>query len=113
MFYRSEIRSEDEFPADTSLISDREIEMGKMLISSMAAPFVPEKYRDTYREQLEALIEAKIGGRAVAQVEKVAPAPPDDLVQALQRSLRIVRKPVGSAEARPSGLPNKKGRGPA
>jgi DNA end-binding protein Ku len=111
MFYSSEIRSEDEYPADTSSIGDREVEMAKVLINTMATPFAPEKFRDTYREQLEALIQAKIEGRAVAQAEKPTPAPPDDLVNALQRSLQIVRKPAASTSgAGPGVLPGKKRR---
>jgi DNA end-binding protein Ku len=111
MFYTSEIRSEDEFSADKSLVSDREIEMGKMLITAMAAPFEPEKFRDTYKEQLEALIQAKIEGRSVAQIDKPKPAPASDIMKALQSSLEIARKPVASAGSTKSGASSRKKRG--
>ena len=43
--------------------------MAERLIENLTEPFDPTRYRDEYREALEALIQAKIAG------EEVAPAP--------------------------------------
>jgi DNA end-binding protein Ku len=103
MFYDSEIRRQDEFNADKGLVVERELEMAKLLIEAMAAEFEPAKFHDTYKEQLEALIEAKVAGRAVATAAAPKPKPTGDIMNALENSLKLARKPVASAdEARPA-----------
>jgi DNA end-binding protein Ku len=71
----------------------REIEIAKQLVGSLAADFKPEKYRDTYREQMLELIERKAHGEEIAvqppPEEVSAPAP--DLMSALKASLDAVR----------------------
>ena len=97
MYYSSEVKSEEEFRTDTSLVKPRELEMAKMLVESLAAKFEPGKYRDTYREKLEAMIHARVEGRQVAPVaaapkaEKVV-----DIMDALQKSLASLKKPAAS-----------------
>ena len=53
MYYQDEIRQVDEFRTDTSLVKDKELDMAKMLISSLEADFEPQKYHDTYRDNLQ------------------------------------------------------------
>ena len=48
----------------------RELEIAEQLVDSLAGDFEPEKYRDTYREEVLALIERK------AQGEEIAVQPP-------------------------------------
>jgi DNA end-binding protein Ku len=103
MFYNNEIRSEDEYAADTNLVIGKELEMGKMLIEAMAAPFQPEKFRDTYKEKLEALIQGKVEGREAVPAVAPKKEPVPDILKALQNSLQIARKPAASA--RVSKLP--------
>jgi DNA end-binding protein Ku len=78
----------------------REVEIAKQLVGSLASDFKPEKYRDTYREQVLELIERKAHGEEIAvqpaPEEVSAPAP--DLMSALKASLDAVRA-QGSAVA--------------
>ena len=67
MYYQDEIRQVEEFRTDTSLVKDKELAMAKMLISSLEADFEPQKYHDTYRDNLQKLIEAKIEGQKVVE----------------------------------------------
>src|SRR5437764_1196384 len=67
MYYVDEIRQVDEFRTDTSLVKDKELALAKMLISSLEAEFEPQKYHDTYRANLQKMIEAKIEGRKVVE----------------------------------------------
>ena len=53
------------------------------LIESLEAPFEPEKYKDNYRENLQALIQAKVEGR-----ETVEPPAPAHLAPACSSSRR-------------------------
>src|ERR1700709_316374 len=65
MYYQDEIRQVEEFRTDTSLVKDKELVMAKILLSSVEAEFEPQKYRDTYRDNLQKMIEAKIEGKNV------------------------------------------------
>src|SRR5580692_878065 len=75
----------------------RELDIAKQLIDSLAGDFEPDAFRDTYREQVLALIERKAQGKAIAvqpaPVEAAAPAP--DLMSALKASLDAVRAREG------------------
>ncbi len=71
----------------------RELDVATQLIDSLAGDFEPDRFRDTYREQVLELIERKAAGKAIAvqpePEEAAAPAP--DLMTALKASLDAVR----------------------
>lgn len=87
-------------------ISDKELAMAEQLVDSLAADFEPEKFHDTYREQVLALIERKAAGDeevvsapAAVEQEKVV-----DLMAALEASVKEAkaarsRHPSGKDEA--------------
>ena len=60
-------------------VSDAEITMANQLIETLAGDFEPEKYQDSYREQVLELIERKSNGEA-APVAAPAPAASADVV---------------------------------
>jgi DNA end-binding protein Ku len=99
MYYRDEIRQVEEFRTDLSLIKDKEMELARTLIESLQAPFEPEKYKDEYRANLLAMIDAKVKGQ---EVVAIAPgpqaAPVIDILEALKLSLAQARKPVSSVK---------------
>ena len=100
MYYADEIRKVDEFRTDVSLVKDKELELANTLIESLAGEFKPEQYKDDYRENLKAMIQAKVDGKEI--VETPAPqhlAPVIDILEALKMSLAEGRKPSRSAEA--------------
>jgi DNA end-binding protein Ku len=100
MYYGDEIRKIDEFRTNTQLVTAKERDLAVTLINAMAAPFEPEKFKDTYREKLQELIAAKIEGKeVVAEQTSSKPVAVVDIMEALQKSLAIRRKPVAS-EAR-------------
>ena len=71
----------------------RELDVAKQLVDSLAGDFHPEKYHDTYRAEVLAMIERKAQGEEIAvqpaPEEPAAPAP--DLMSALKASLEAVR----------------------
>jgi DNA end-binding protein Ku len=71
----------------------RELAIAEQLVESLAGDFEPDKYRDTYREQVLAMIERKAQGETIAvqpaPEEDAEPAP--DLMSALKASLDAVR----------------------
>jgi len=99
MYYQDEIRQVDEFRTDTSLVKDKELAMAKMLISSLEAEFEPQKYHDTYRTNLQKMIEAKIEGKKVVETPSEHVAPVIDIMEALKKSLAEKRKPATVATA--------------
>ena len=97
MYYADEVRKVEEFRTDTTLIKDKELDLANTLIESLAAPFEPEKYKDSYRENLMAMIKAKVEGKQLVETpttEKLAPVV--DIMEALKMSLAQAKKPVRS-----------------
>jgi DNA end-binding protein Ku len=101
MLFADEIASPDqldELPDPNEVkTTKREVEIAKQLIDSLAGEFEPDKYRDTYREDVLALIERKAEGKEIAiqpEAEEVA-APTPDLMSALRASLDAVRERSG------------------
>lgn len=97
MYYADEIRAVEEFRTDTAVIKEKELELATMLVESLAAPFQPEKYHDSYRENLRAMIQAKVEGQEIVEAPAPQMAPVIDIMEALKRSLDIARMPVQSA----------------
>ena len=99
MYYQDEIRQVEEFRTDTSLVKEKELAMAKMLISSLEADFEPQKYHDSYRDNLTRMIEDKIEGRQVVATPSEHIAPVIDIMEALKKSLAEKRKPATHATA--------------
>jgi DNA end-binding protein Ku len=88
MFYTNEIRAAKELGnTDKAEVKEQEETLAMQLIKSLAAPFKPEKYHDTYQEALKKLIEAKSHGKTIAIAPHIAKAPVIDLMSALKKSL--------------------------
>ena len=88
----------DEVPtAEDVPTNDRELAIAKQLVESLAGEFQPEKYADTYRDEVLQLIERKAQGEEIAvqpaPAEAAAPVP--DLMSALKASLDAVRERTG------------------
>jgi DNA end-binding protein Ku len=100
IFFSTEIRSNEEYKADTNALSEKELNLARTLIDSLAAPFEPGKYRDTYRDRLEALIAAKVQGQGTASVPVKTQSRTRvvDLTAALNQSLANLKKPAGSEQ---------------
>jgi len=107
MFFADEVRSPQQelpqIPSDGDL-SDKELSMAHLLIDSMESAWDPERYHDTHRQKVEALIEEKRQGKTITAVG-AAPAPKVmDLMEALNASIRAVAAPAKS-KASPAAKP--------
>lgn len=97
MYYVDEIRQVEEFRTDTSAVKEKELELARLLIESLLAPFEPDKYKDEYRENLKAMIQAKVEGKQVVETAMPAyKAPVVDILEALKLSLAEAKKPPRS-----------------
>ncbi len=99
MYYSHEIRKVEEFRTDTSVVGEKETALAQMLVETLAAPFQPDKYKDSYRENLQTMIDAKIKGQEVVAPPAAEPAKVIDIMEALKQSLAIAKKPAASAPA--------------
>jgi DNA end-binding protein Ku len=117
MYYSDEVRRSEEFRTDTSKVNEREMNLAKMLVESLAAEFEPDKYHDTYRTNLQQMIDAKVAGNAVVETPEAHIAPVIDIMEALKKSLDARKPPktataaIGSsAEEQPAEVPQPKAR---
>jgi len=87
-------------------VGARELQMAERLVEEMTTPFEPDDYQDTYRNDLLAMIDAKVkSGDSHALTEADAPprksAQVIDLMSALRASLaRGEKRPTAANEAR-------------
>jgi DNA end-binding protein Ku len=110
--YHDEIRAADDLklPAATPKaagISDKELQMALSLVDGMTEAWQPEQYRDTYRDDILALVERKVAARQTKTITAAAPEKRQaasgnviDLVALLRQSLG--KKP-GAARADGAG----------
>jgi DNA end-binding protein Ku len=96
MYFTSEVRADEEYRADTKMVTPKELDLAQTLIHSLTAPFEPEKYHDTYREKLESMIANKVEGKPLAKVEQPKQAEVVDIADALRKSLASLKKPASS-----------------
>jgi DNA end-binding protein Ku len=93
----------------------RELDMAKQLVGSLAGDFEPDKYRDTYRQEVLDLIERKAQGEEIVfqapPEEDQEPAP--DLMSALKASLEAVRSREDDGASAPAKRPAAKRKAPA
>jgi DNA end-binding protein Ku len=94
MYYADEVRRTEEFRTDTSKVSEREMNLAKMLVESLAGDFEPEKYHDAYRDNLKKMIDAKIEGHKVVETPEAHIAPVIDIMEALKKSLEMRKPPM-------------------
>ena len=98
MVYPDEVVPPEQLPelesVDAVKVNDKEVAMAAQLIDSLSAEFEPERFKDTYREQVLDLIERKAAGEEI--VLEDAPAPDAtsvvDLMAALEASVAEARQ---------------------
>ncbi len=101
LHFADEIQPVDEIRPSGASVGKEELRMARRLIESGARRWEPGRYRDTYREELEAAIEAKRKGRQVHQAAEVEEEErPVDLLEALRASLERTRKGGGGSGRR-------------
>ena len=109
--YADEIRDVDELGLDESLkratATTKEIDMALKLVEGMSEKWDPKRYRDTYREDILARVEAKVkAGQTEEITEPEAKERPSrgaeviDLMALLKRSVEEKGREIGRASCR-------------
>jgi DNA end-binding protein Ku len=99
MYFSHEIRKVDEFRTDLSLVKEKELALAQSLVEALAAEFEPDKYKDSYRENLLQMIESKKEGREIVATPEPRQEKVVDILEALKASLAVAKKPAASASA--------------
>jgi DNA end-binding protein Ku len=106
MFYAEEVKKVEGFGRPDVEIKETELKVAHQLIEALAGDFDPEKYTDSFQENLKKLIETKLAGGEVVEAEPARKlAPVIDLMAALKASLQEMegkKKPAAWAEAAPA-----------
>jgi DNA end-binding protein Ku len=106
MYYEEEVRKVEGFGAPDVELKDAEVKVAHQLIEALAAKWEPEKFKDEFQENLRQLIETKLEGGEVAEVEKPKKlAPVVDLMAALKQSLAQMegkKKPAATVPEAPA-----------
>src|SRR6516162_2434645 len=101
MHNQEEVRRVEGFGAPDVELKDAEVKVAHQLIEALAAEWDPEKYKDDFQDNLKKLIEIKLEGGEVKEVEKPKKlAPVVDLMAALKQSLAEMegkKKPAATA----------------
>lgn len=89
MRFAHEIRTADDLdlPKKGEGWTDKEMKLARQLIETLESDWQPDRYRDTYREALLAVIEQKVEGKTVETPELPRPRPVVNLLKALEESL--------------------------
>ena len=95
MNWPDEIRVPDFETLDKQVsVSDREVEMASSLVDQLTEEFDPTKFHDSYRDQLEKAITAKIEGEEIQLAPDTEPelAGVTNLLEALQASVEATKQ---------------------
>jgi DNA end-binding protein Ku len=109
MVYADELNDPSQLvdDVDDAEVSPKELTMATQLVESLTEPFEPEKFEDTYRNQVLDLIDRKAAGEeVVAAPEPAAEDKVVDLMAALEASVRDAKAARGrhpSAKAASNG----------
>lgn len=101
MNWHDELVQPDQLPGFDDLdgveVAEREQKLADQLIDSLAAEWTPEKYADTHREQVLALLERKAAGEEIVSTETATDTGGEvvDLMAALEASVKNRREAKG------------------
>jgi DNA end-binding protein Ku len=114
MYYADEVREVEGFGAPDVELKEAEIKVAHQLIEALAAEWEPEKFHDTFQDNLKKLIQTKLEGGEIAEVEKPKKlAPVVDLMSALKESLAQMEGKKKPAAATREAATAKRSRGRA
>jgi DNA end-binding protein Ku len=113
MYYAEEVREVEGFGAPDVELKEAEVKVAHQLIEALATEWEPEKFHDSFQDNLKNLIQTKLEGGQIAEVEKPKKlAPVVDLMSALKQSLAQMegKKKPAAATREPAAAKRSRGR---
>ena len=87
--FQDEIRDAEPLRApNKEEIKTDELKIALELINHLTEPFRPERYKDTYTEELKEIIKEKAKGKVVVMADEPAATEMEDLMEALRASIK-------------------------
>jgi DNA end-binding protein Ku len=108
LFFAEDIRTRaeiDDAVAETD-VAEPELAMAVQLVESLSGEYDPAEFRNEYRDELRAMLDAKLSGQEITRPEPVAPVPVVDLMEALKKSVaqaKSQREPAKRPRAKDGG----------
>lgn len=103
LYYEDELHKGNKADAPKTKFSGKELDMAKSLVQHLTAKFKLGEFHDTYRENVERLIDEKKKGEKITTIKQPRKAPVIDLMEALKKSLQSKPHSGGSQpSARPA-----------
>jgi len=111
--YHDELRSLDDLDLPDAkdkkaAVTDKEVKMALSLLEDMTEAWQPEKYRDTYRDDVMALIEKKIEANqthTITEPEEGEARPPTSAK--VVDLMELLKKSIGNKDKKPASAPKK------
>ena len=100
LFFAEDVRSHEEIDEAVSdvKVAKAELDMARQLVESLSGEYDPEEFRNEYRDQLKAMLQAKLEGKEIVASEPEEEAPVIDLMEALKQSVAQVGKREAAAK---------------
>jgi DNA end-binding protein Ku len=98
LYYEDELHKGNKAEAPKAKFSGKELDLAKSLVEHLTAKFKPGEFHDTYRENVQRLIEEKKKGEKITTVKQPHKAPVIDLMEALKKSIQSKPRPTSSEE---------------
>lgn len=108
LYFPNELHKANRSEAPRSKAAAKELDLAKTLVTHLHGPFKPSEFHDTYRENVERLIEQKRKGEKVTPVEQPKTAKVIDLMEALKASLKSGHSAKKQAPRKRSARPARK-----
>jgi DNA end-binding protein Ku len=102
LYYQEDVRSRAEIveAVDATELGEPELAMARQLVESLVGRFDPADYRNTYRDDLRTMLEAKRAGQEIVTPAPPAETPVVDLMEALRQSVAAAQR--GEPERAPA-----------
>jgi DNA end-binding protein Ku len=88
LYYENELHERNKAETPKTKFSAKELDMAKSLVQHLTAKYKPGEFHDTYRDNVERLVEEKTKGEKITTVKQPRKAPVIDLMEALKKSLQ-------------------------
>jgi DNA end-binding protein Ku len=98
LYFADEVRSAKEIRPKLARVEKRELEMAQQLIDNFSGDWKPEQYKDSYRDALCEVIEAKRKGEEIHIAAQPEEEEPTDLMAALRASLEAHQRQRGARQ---------------
>jgi DNA end-binding protein Ku len=102
LFYADDVRSKAEIEeaVESTELRDAELKLAEQVIDSLVGEWNPEDFANEYRQDLKAMLDAKLAGEKITRPEPAPETPVIDLMEALRRSVADVQEKKTAAKPR-------------